>query len=70
LIKIIATLCSLAAPSDCHDETVASIALASGSMLQSSCLVGMPELASWMSNYPDYRLKEWKCVVAEKREGI
>lgn len=69
MMKIIATLCSLSAPSDCHDETVASIAFTDGP-IRPLCQIAMPELASWMRNYPEFRLAEWKCVVAEKREGI
>jgi hypothetical protein len=68
MIKIIAVLCSLSVPTDCHDEAVASFELTHGPM--QPCLIGMPQLASWMRNYPDFRLAGWKCVVAEKREGI
>ena len=67
MMKIIAVLCSLSQPSDCHDETVA-VASSTGPVL--ACMIGMPALAEWMKGYPDYRLESWKCVVAEKREGI
>jgi hypothetical protein len=46
VIKIIAVLCSLSSPANCHEQTVTSSDFAEVSM--QSCLMGAPQLAEWM----------------------
>jgi hypothetical protein len=55
MIKIIAVLCSLSSPADCHEVTVTSD-FAEVSM--QSCLMGAPRLAEWMQKHPAERLSE------------
>jgi hypothetical protein len=43
VIKIIAVLCSLSAPANCHEQTVTTSDFAYVSM--QSCLMGAPQLA-------------------------
>ena len=53
MIKIIAVLCNLASPANCHEQTVTTSDFADVSM--QSCLMGAPQLAEWM-NHPAERL--------------
>lgn len=64
MIKIIAVLCSLASPSDCHEQTVTSSDFADVTM--QSCLMGAPQLADWMKDHPAQRLAGWKCVIGQR----
>ena len=48
MINIIAVLCSLSSPANCHEQTVTTSDFADISM--QSCLVGAPQLAEWMSS--------------------
>ena len=66
MIKIIAVLCSLSSPADCHDQIVTTSEVADVSM--QSCLMGAPQLAEWMKQHPAERLAAWRCVVG-KYEG-
>jgi hypothetical protein len=50
VIKIIAVLCSLSSPMNCHEETVTTSDFADVSM--QSCLMGAPQLAEWMKQHP------------------
>ncbi len=61
MIKIIAMLCSLANPTDCHEQLVTSSNFEDISL--QSCLMGAPQLADWMKNHPAERLAKWKCVI-------
>jgi hypothetical protein len=45
MIAIIAGLCSLSSPADCHDQLVTKSDFADISM--QSCLMGAPQLADW-----------------------
>lgn len=67
MIRIIAVLCSLAHPSDCHEQIVASSISADLSV--TGCEVGMPQLAQFMSLYPQYRLAGWRCEYGDKAKG-
>ena len=67
MIRIIATLCALAAPSDCHDQIVATAA-ATDVASASSCLIGQPQLAAFMRDFPAYRLAAWRCEIGILRE--
>jgi hypothetical protein len=64
VIKIIAVLCSLSAPANCHEQTVTTSDLADISM--QSCLVGVPQLAEWMKQHPAERLSAWRCVIGRQ----
>ncbi|MGY8635990.1 hypothetical protein RAD15_26310 [Bradyrhizobium sp. 14AA] len=63
MIKIIAVLCSLSSPGNCHEQTVTTSDFADVSM--QSCLMGAPQLAAWMSQHPAERLAGWRCVVGQ-----
>jgi hypothetical protein len=54
MIKIIAVLCSLSSPTDCHEQTITTSDFADISM--QSCLMGAPQLADWMKQHPAERL--------------
>ena len=54
MIKIIAVLCSLSSPANCHEQTVTTSDFAGVSM--QSCLMGAPQLADWMKYHPAERL--------------
>lgn len=69
MIKIIAVLCSLASPSNCHEQLVTSSDFAEVSV--QSCLMGSPQLADWMNQHPAERLAAWRCVIGNQaRRGI
>jgi hypothetical protein len=61
VIKIIAVLCSLSSPANCREQVVTTSDFASVSM--QSCLMGAPQLAEWMRQYPAERLAAWRCVM-------
>jgi hypothetical protein len=63
MIKIIAVLCSLSSSADCHDQVVSTSNFADVSM--QSCLMGAPQLAEWMKQYPAERLAAWRCVIGK-----
>ncbi|MCG2627119.1 hypothetical protein L6654_10815 [Bradyrhizobium sp. WYCCWR 13023] len=64
MIKIIAVLCSLASPSNCHEQLVTSSDFAQVSV--QSCLMGAPQLADWMNQHPAERLAAWRCVIGQQ----
>jgi len=66
MIKIVAVLCSLSSPADCHEQIVTTSDFADVSM--QSCLIGMPQLAEWMKQHPAEHLAAWRCVIG-KQEG-
>ena len=66
MITIIAVLCSLAAPANCRERTVTNSDFAEISM--QSCMMGAPQLADWMKQYPAERLAGWRCVLG-KQDG-
>ena len=69
MIKIIAVLCSLASPSNCHEQIVTTSDFAQISV--QSCLMGAPQLAEWMNQRPTERLAAWRCVIGDQgRRGI
>jgi len=63
VIKIIAVLCSLSSPTNCHEQTVTTSDFANVSM--QSCLMGAPQLAEWMKQHPAERLAAWRCVIGK-----
>jgi hypothetical protein len=67
VIKIIAVLCSLSSPANCHEETVTTSDFAEVSI--QSCLMGAPQLAEWMKEHPAERLAAWRCVMANGMAG-
>jgi hypothetical protein len=64
VIKIIAVLCSLSSPSNCHEQIVTTSDFANVSM--QSCLMGAPQLAEWMNQHPAERLAGWRCVFGQQ----
>ena len=48
MIVIIAVLCSLSSPANCHEQTVTTSDF--GDVSMQSCLIGAPQLADWMNN--------------------
>ena len=69
MIKIIAVLCSLASPNNCHEQIVTTSDFAQISV--QSCLMGAPQLAEWMNQHPAERLAAWRCVIGDQgRRGI
>jgi hypothetical protein len=50
MIKIIAVLCSLSSPANCHEQIVTTSDFAEVSM--QSCLMGAPQLAEWNAAAP------------------
>jgi len=66
VIKIIAVLCSLSSPANCHEQIVTTLDFADVSMQY--CLMGAPQLADWMQQHPTERLAAWRCVVG-KQDG-
>jgi hypothetical protein len=64
VIKIIAVLCSLSSPTNCHEQIVTTSDVADVSM--QSCLMGAPQLAEWMNQHPAERLAAWRCVVGHQ----
>ena len=64
MIKIIAVLCSLSSPANCHEQTVTTSDFAGVSM--QSCLMGAPQLADWMKSHLAERLAAWRCVIGER----
>ena len=63
MIKIIAVICSLST-GDCREQIVTTSDVADLSM--SSCMVGAPQLAEWMKQFPGYRLEKWRCVIGRE----
>jgi hypothetical protein len=49
MISIVAVLCSLASPFNCHEQLVTNYDFADVSM--TSCLMGAPQLAEWMKQH-------------------
>jgi hypothetical protein len=66
MIKIIAVLCSVASPENCHEQIVTTSDVADITM--HSCMIGVPQLAEWMKQHPAERLAKWRCVIG-KQEG-
>jgi hypothetical protein len=64
MIAIIAVLCSLSAPANCHEQTVTTSDFTEVSM--QSCLIGAPQLADWMRQHPTERLAAWRCVIGKQ----
>ena len=64
VIKIVAVLCSLSAPADCHEQTVTTSDFADVSM--QSCMMGAPQLADWMKQHPADRLAGWRCQIGKQ----
>lgn len=61
MIKIIAMLCSLASPGNCHEQVVTTSDFADISL--ASCMMGAPQLADWMKQHPADRLAGWRCAI-------
>lgn len=68
-VKIIALLCRLTNPHDCHEETIKSV-LVGPTVSMISCAVGQPALAEFMAERPAYRLELWRCEAADKGDPV
>jgi hypothetical protein len=64
MIAIIAVLCSLSSPANCHEQTVTTSDFADVSM--QSCPMGAPQLADWMKQHPAERLAGWRCAMGKR----
>lgn len=64
MIKIIALLCSISSPADCHEQIATTSDFAEVSM--QSCLMGAPQLAEWMRQHPAERLAAWRCIIGTR----
>jgi hypothetical protein len=64
MIAIIAVLCSLSSPANCHEQTVTTSDFADVSI--QSCLMGAPQLADWMKQHPAERLAGWRCAFGRR----
>jgi hypothetical protein len=64
VIKIVAVLCSLSMPADCHEQTVTTSDFADVSM--QSCMMGAPQLADWMKEHLAERLAGWRCEFGKR----
>ena len=63
MIKIIAVLCNLSSPVNCHEQIVTTSDFADIST--QSCLMGVPQLADWMQQHPAERLAAWRCAIGK-----
>jgi hypothetical protein len=61
VIKIIALLCSVSSPENCHEQVVTTSDFAVIGM--QSCMVGAPQLADRMKQHPAERLAAWRCMI-------
>ena len=68
MIQIIAVLCSLSSPADCQEKTVTTSDFADITL--TSCLMGAPQLAEWMQQFPNKRLAKWRCVIGAPSKGV
>ncbi len=64
MLKVLAIICKLSAPADCHEVTVTTSDFAQISL--QACLMGAPQLADWMKDRPGYRLAGWRCVIGDR----
>ena len=64
MISIIAVLCSLSSPTDCHEQIVTTSDFADVTM--QSCLMGAPQLAERMAQHPAERLAAWRCTTGKQ----
>lgn len=69
LVTVLALICSLS-NGNCIEKTVTNSDL--GYVSMQGCLMGAPQLAEWMKQYPGYRLQSWRCRMGElpKKEQI
>lgn len=59
-LHILATLCSIAT-GVCHEQQITNSGY-QPSLTSKACQVGMPQLAAFMRNWPQYELRGWRCV--------
>jgi hypothetical protein len=64
VITVIAVLCSLVSPENCHEQIVTTSDLAEISI--QSCLMAAPQVADWMKQHPADRLAAWRCVIGRQ----
>ena len=66
MIKVIAMLCSLNSPGDCHEQVVTTSEFADVSL--KSCMMGAPQIAEWMKQHPSDRLASWRCEIGTSQQ--
>ena len=67
MIKIIAVLCTLSSPENCHEEIVTTSDFADVSL--QSCLMGAPQLAEWMKQHPPSASRNGGARLANRMAG-
>jgi hypothetical protein len=61
MIKLVAVLCSIAAPFPCHEETVTT------AISMTECTsAAIKFLPTWAEQRPAYELHGWKCLSGSK----
>ena len=66
MIKIIATVCSIALPDVCHEVMITSSDFQELTMFSCSDVAA---IAKWMAeNHPSETLSRWKCVIGKREE--
>lgn len=60
MIKLLAVLCRLAAPHDCHDQEVTT------SITMGECLIAVKSLPEWSNQFPAYYVGGWRCQIGIK----
>ena len=60
MIKLVAVLCRLAFPADCHEETVTT------AISMTACTIAVRDLAAWSEQFPAYYVAGWKCQMGAK----
>lgn len=67
MVKLIAVLCSLANPANCHEETVVKAGF--DALPMTTCMMGDQALAAyiadWLQDRPQYKLDKLKCEIGE-----
>ena len=60
MIKLIAVLCRLAMPTECHDETVTT------AISMTACTIAVRDLPEWSKQFPNHYVAAWKCQMGSK----
>ena len=57
MIELFFIVCLVSAPDDCQEKS-----LLYADITPMACMMGaQPELAKWIAERPNYRIKQWKC---------
>jgi len=69
MLKLFATICSLTSPFDCHQEQVTTTEL-DPRLTGILCPIAEPSLATWLEQWPGYRLAGWKCQIGNRGASL